>query len=130
MRRQVDGRNGSASLDTETDERISLFTEVAQANFFTRLTMKTSVLLADDHLIFLEALKKLVESFRDWGRDCWCAPGMDNTCGKRFDWHLADPPGEFELHRNAAIQERQGNRNPLIDFPDLVRAVAFELGLG
>src|SRR5262249_32315769 len=29
-----------------------------------------------------------------WGRDCWCAPGKDNTCGKRFDWQLGDlPPG-------------------------------------
>ncbi len=40
------------------------------------------------------ALTKLIESFRDWGRDCWCAPGKDNTCGKRFDWHLGSlPPG-------------------------------------
>jgi CDP-6-deoxy-D-xylo-4-hexulose-3-dehydrase len=40
------------------------------------------------------ALKKLVESFRDWGRDCWCEPGHDNTCGKRFEWQLGDlPPG-------------------------------------
>jgi CDP-6-deoxy-D-xylo-4-hexulose-3-dehydrase len=39
-------------------------------------------------------LKKIIESFRDWGRDCWCAPGKDNTCGKRFDWDLGDlPPG-------------------------------------
>jgi CDP-6-deoxy-D-xylo-4-hexulose-3-dehydrase len=39
-------------------------------------------------------LKVLVESFRDWGRDCWCAPGCDNTCGKRFGWTLGDlPPG-------------------------------------
>ena len=33
-------------------------------------------------------LKQIVESFRDWGRDCWCEPGKDNTCGKRFDWQL------------------------------------------
>jgi len=39
-------------------------------------------------------LKKIVESFRDWGRDCWCAPGVDNTCNKRFGWQLGDlPPG-------------------------------------
>lgn len=31
-------------------------------------------------------LKKIIESYRDWGRDCWCAPGCDNTCGKRFDY--------------------------------------------
>lgn len=41
-------------------------------------------------------LKTLVESFRDWGRDCWCAPGFDNTCGKRFDWHLADLPFGYD----------------------------------
>lgn len=41
-------------------------------------------------------LKKIVESFRDWGRDCWCAPGNDNTCGKRFDWQLGDLPHGFD----------------------------------
>ena len=41
-------------------------------------------------------LKKIVESFRDWGRDCWCAPGKDNTCGKRFDWQLGDLPHGFD----------------------------------
>ncbi|KPQ39979.1 MAG: CDP-6-deoxy-D-xylo-4-hexulose-3-dehydrase RfbH [Phormidium sp. OSCR] len=39
-------------------------------------------------------LKVLVESFRDWGRSCWCPPGQDNTCGKRFGWQLGElPPG-------------------------------------
>lgn len=33
-------------------------------------------------------LKKIIESYRDWGRDCWCAPGEDNTCGKRFDYEI------------------------------------------
>ena len=37
-------------------------------------------------------LATLVESFRDWGRDCWCDPGKDNTCGKRFDWQLGNSP--------------------------------------
>lgn len=41
-------------------------------------------------------LKKLVESFRDWGRDCWCAPGVANTCGKRFDWQLGDLPEGYD----------------------------------
>lgn len=39
-------------------------------------------------------LKVCVESFRDWGRDCWCASGVDNTCAKRFGWQLGElPPG-------------------------------------
>ncbi|MEW6041969.1 MAG: lipopolysaccharide biosynthesis protein RfbH, partial [Elusimicrobiota bacterium] len=37
-------------------------------------------------------LKKIIMSFRDWGRDCWCEPGADNTCGKRFGWKLGDMP--------------------------------------
>jgi CDP-6-deoxy-D-xylo-4-hexulose-3-dehydrase len=41
-------------------------------------------------------MKRIVESFRDWGRDCWCDPGKDNTCGKRFDWQLGDLPHGFD----------------------------------
>jgi CDP-6-deoxy-D-xylo-4-hexulose-3-dehydrase len=41
-------------------------------------------------------LKVLVESFRDWGRDCWCETGKDNTCGKRFDWQLGDLPCGYD----------------------------------
>ncbi len=41
-------------------------------------------------------LKKLLESFRDWGRDCWCAPGKDDTCGKRFRWQLGGLPEGYD----------------------------------
>lgn len=41
-------------------------------------------------------LKKLVESFRDWGRDCWCDPGVANTCGTRFEWQLGDLPEGYD----------------------------------
>jgi CDP-6-deoxy-D-xylo-4-hexulose-3-dehydrase len=41
-------------------------------------------------------LKKIVESFRDWGRDCWCNPGVDNTCEKRFGWQLGDLPFGYD----------------------------------
>jgi CDP-6-deoxy-D-xylo-4-hexulose-3-dehydrase len=41
-------------------------------------------------------LKVLVESFRDWGRDCWCASGVDNTCGKRFGWKLGELPEGYD----------------------------------
>lgn len=40
--------------------------------------------------------KVLVESFRDWGRDCWCASGKDNTCGKRFGWRLGELPEGYD----------------------------------
>jgi CDP-6-deoxy-D-xylo-4-hexulose-3-dehydrase len=41
-------------------------------------------------------LQVLIESFRDWGRDCWCSPGKDNTCGKRFDWQLGTLPCGYD----------------------------------
>lgn len=41
-------------------------------------------------------LRTLVESFRDWGRDCWCEPGKDDTCGKRFDWTLGELPCGYD----------------------------------
>jgi len=42
------------------------------------------------------ALQVLIDSFRDWGRDCWCDPGKDNTCGKRFEWQLGDLPCGYD----------------------------------
>jgi len=41
-------------------------------------------------------LKTIVESFRDWGRDCWCDPGKANTCGKRFEWELGGLPCGYD----------------------------------
>ena len=41
-------------------------------------------------------LKRIIESFRDWGRDCYCDPGKDNTCGKRFGWQLGTLPFGYD----------------------------------
>ena len=41
-------------------------------------------------------LSKIVRSFRDWGRDCWCAPGRDNTCGIRFKWQMGNLPQGYD----------------------------------
>ena len=43
-----------------------------------------------------KSMRKIVESLRDWGRDCWCAPGSDDTCGRRFDWQLGDLPYGYD----------------------------------
>lgn len=40
--------------------------------------------------------KTIIESFRDWGRDCWCAPGCDNTCLKRYEWQLGELPEGYD----------------------------------
>lgn len=42
------------------------------------------------------SMKPIVESFRDWGRDCWCAPGCDNTCLKRYEWSLGELPEGYD----------------------------------
>lgn len=41
-------------------------------------------------------LKKIMESYRDWGRDCYCEPGEDNTCKKRYDWQLGGLPHGYD----------------------------------
>ena len=41
-------------------------------------------------------LERIAESFRDWGRDCYCEPGKDNTCNKRFEWKLGDLPYGYD----------------------------------
>jgi CDP-6-deoxy-D-xylo-4-hexulose-3-dehydrase len=61
------------------------------------------------------SFQKLVRSFRDWGRDCWCEPGKDNTCGNRFGWKKGDLPLGYDhkyiyshLGYNLKITEMQG----------------------
>jgi CDP-6-deoxy-D-xylo-4-hexulose-3-dehydrase len=70
------------------------FGEIATASFYPahHITMgEGGCLLTNTPL-----LKTLIESFRDWGRDCWCGPGKDNTCGKRFDWQLGELPCGYD----------------------------------
>jgi len=43
-----------------------------------------------------QKLKVIAESFRDWGRDCWCPSGIDNTCNKRFGWQLGELPEGYD----------------------------------
>jgi CDP-6-deoxy-D-xylo-4-hexulose-3-dehydrase len=43
-----------------------------------------------------DELRRIAESFRDWGRDCYCQPGKDNTCGKRFCWQLGELPYGYD----------------------------------
>jgi len=48
------------------------------------------------NIIHRPPLKAYAESFRDWGRDCWCASGKDDTCGKRFQWQLGELPKGYD----------------------------------
>jgi CDP-6-deoxy-D-xylo-4-hexulose-3-dehydrase len=48
------------------------------------------------NIVKQSGLKVIVESFRDWGRDCWCPSGKDNTCNKRFGWQLGELPDGYD----------------------------------
>ena len=48
------------------------------------------------NIVNSKKLAVIAESFRDWGRDCWCPSGIDNTCNKRFDWQLGDLPKGYD----------------------------------
>ena len=48
------------------------------------------------NIVSRPSLKSYAESFRDWGRDCWCASGKDDTCGKRFQWQLGELPKGYD----------------------------------
>lgn len=48
------------------------------------------------NIIHRPPLKTYAESFRDWGRDCWCASGKDDTCNKRFGWQLGELPKGYD----------------------------------
>lgn len=79
---------------TYNDRMVGTFGDLATCSFYPahHITMgEGGAVLVDS-----PALKKLAESFRDWGRDCWCEPGRDNTCGKRFDWQLGDLPYGYD----------------------------------
>jgi CDP-6-deoxy-D-xylo-4-hexulose-3-dehydrase len=77
---------------TYDGQYVGTFGDIATLSFYPahHITMGEGGALLTNSV----ALKPLIESFRDWGRDCWCDPGKDNTCGKRFCWTLGDlPPG-------------------------------------
>lgn len=73
---------------------VGTFGDVATVSFYPahHITMGEGGALLTDK----PKLKKIIESFRDWGRDCWCEPGKDNTCHKRFDWQLGGLPHGYD----------------------------------
>ena len=76
------------------DQPVGRFGDVATVSFYPahHITMGEGGAVLTDK----PKLKKLIESFRDWGRDCWCDPGKENTCGKRFKWQLGELPHGYD----------------------------------
>lgn len=75
-------------------KRTGSFGDLATSSFYPphHMTLgEGGAVLTDD-----PRLRRVVESFRDWGRDCWCPSGKDDTCGKRFQWQLGDLPKGYD----------------------------------
>ena len=83
-----------AAGSTYRGKKVGTFGNLATVSFYPahHITMGEGGCVLTNQPI----LKKLVESFRDWGRDCWCEPGKEDTCGKRFDWQLGDLPHGYD----------------------------------
>ncbi len=79
---------------TYRDQKTGTFGDLATVSFYPahHITMGEG----GSVLVNNASLKKIAESFRDWGRDCWCEPGKDNTCGKRFDQCLGELPCGYD----------------------------------
>jgi CDP-6-deoxy-D-xylo-4-hexulose-3-dehydrase len=74
------------------------------------------------------AMKPIIESFRDWGRDCWCAPGCDNTCLKRYEWKLGELPEGFDhkyTYSHIGYNLKSGDIQAAIGLAQLDRLEAF-----
>jgi len=75
-------------------QKVGTFGDIATVSFYPahHITMGEGGAVLTDK----PQLQVLIDSFRDWGRDCWCEPGVDNTCGKRFDWQLGTLPCGYD----------------------------------
>ncbi len=79
---------------TYKGQMVGTFGDIATLSFYPahHITMgEGGAVFTNNH-----ELKQIAESFRDWGRDCYCPPGKDNTCGKRFCWKLGDLPEGYD----------------------------------
>jgi CDP-6-deoxy-D-xylo-4-hexulose-3-dehydrase len=88
---------------TYNGKHVGTFGDVATLSFYPA----HHITMGEGGAVFTSnsKLKTIMESFRDWGRDCWCEPGKDNTCGKRFCQKLGDLPEGYD---HKYIYSRQG----------------------
>jgi CDP-6-deoxy-D-xylo-4-hexulose-3-dehydrase len=86
--------NCDALGSTYSSQRTGQFGDTSTLSFYPAHHITTGeggAVLTNSPLV-----KKLIESFRDWGRDCYCETGHDNTCQKRFDWQLGGLPRGYD----------------------------------
>lgn len=86
--------NCDANGSTYRGRRTGTFGDVSTLSFYPphHITMGEGGAVLSNSGI----MNRVVNSFRDWGRDCWCDPGKDNTCGKRFEWQQGSLPAGYD----------------------------------
>jgi CDP-6-deoxy-D-xylo-4-hexulose-3-dehydrase len=79
---------------TYQGRKVGSFGDIATLSFYPA----HHITMGEGGAVFTQSdeLRRIAESFRDWGRDCWCAPGRDNTCGKRFCQRLGALPEGYD----------------------------------
>ena len=89
-----DAFGATVALEDGSQKAVGTFGELATLSFYPahHITMGEGGAVLMDSI----RLARICESFRDWGRDCYCKPGKDNTCGKRFEWQLGDLPYGYD----------------------------------
>lgn len=89
-----DAFGATVTMEDGTEKGVGTFGELATLSFYPAHHMT----MGEGGAILMDSMKlaRICESFRDWGRDCYCEPGKDNTCGKRFDWQLGELPYGYD----------------------------------
>jgi len=79
---------------TYENQMVGTFGDLATLSFYPA----HHITMGEGGAVFTNSikLKMIAQSYRDWGRDCFCEPGMENTCGKRYDWKLGDLPKGYD----------------------------------
>ena len=89
-----DAFGATVTMEDGSEKGVGTFGELATLSFYPA----HHITMGEGGAILMDSMKyaRICESFRDWGRDCYCEPGKDNTCGKRFDWQLGELPYGYD----------------------------------
>jgi CDP-6-deoxy-D-xylo-4-hexulose-3-dehydrase len=111
---------------TYRDQQLGTFGDLSTFSFYPAHHITTGE--GGAVLIKKIAHKPIVESFRDWGRDCWCAPGCDNTCLKRYEWNLGELPDGYDhkyTYSHLGYNLKSGDIQAAIGLAQLDRLYSF-----
>lgn len=89
-----DAFGATVDMEDGSERGVGTFGDLATLSFYPA----HHITMGEGGAVLMDSMKlaRICESFRDWGRDCYCEPGRDNTCEKRFDWQLGDLPYGYD----------------------------------